>query len=139
LHLFRTSRDPAGAARVMADLGDLARDCDDHEAARKFYLEALRESARVGRRSSIARVLGAMAQCAAMQSRPQCALTLAAAAAGLWRSVGPGGDTAAREAIQQVFEETKPCMDPLEHTRLWAAGQVMTVDEVVQYAFRQTD
>jgi tetratricopeptide (TPR) repeat protein len=139
LQLFETLRDPAGVARVMADLGDLSRDCSDHEAARTYYLEALRQSVKVGRRSSIARILGAMAECAALASRPKRALTLAAAAAGLWRDVGAGGDIAAQESIQQVFDQTKLCMDPIEHTRLWGVGQSMAVDQVVQYAIGETD
>jgi tetratricopeptide (TPR) repeat protein len=139
LELFRTLPDYAAIARVMADLADLHRDCSDHEAARTLYLEALRESAKVGRRSGIARVLGAMAECATVQSRPKRALTLAAAAAGLWRAVGAGGDTPAKQSIQRVFDRTRHCMDAAEHGRLWSAGQSMTVDQVVQYAFGETD
>jgi predicted ATPase/serine/threonine protein kinase len=138
LGLVRILGDAASVARVMAALGDLQRDCGDHEAARTFYLEALRETARVGRRSSIARVLGAMAECA-LQHRPKRALTLAAAAAGLWRAVGGGSDAAARQSLERVFEETRPCMDAREHGRLWSAGQSLTVNQVVQYAFGDDD
>jgi tetratricopeptide (TPR) repeat protein len=138
LDLFQTLHDLAGVARVMADLGDLNRDCGDHEAARTYYLQALQETVRVGRRSSIARVLGAMAECA-VRYYPKRALTFAAAAAGLWRAVGRGGDAAARQSIQRVFEQTRLCMDPLEHDRVWSAGQSLTVDQVVQYAFGEND
>jgi predicted ATPase/serine/threonine protein kinase len=138
LDLFQILRDPGGIARVMADLGDLNRDCGDHEAARTFYREALREMVKVGRRSSIARVLGAMAECA-VQYRPKRALTLAAAATGLWRAVGGGSDAAARQSLQRVFDQTRPSMDALEHGRVWSAGQSLTVDQAVQYAFGEED
>ena len=73
------AHDPAGVARVLSDLGDLNRERDSDEEAERFYLEALREAARVGRRSNIARLVAGMAQCAAVQSRPRRALMLAAA------------------------------------------------------------
>jgi tetratricopeptide (TPR) repeat protein len=138
LDLFRRLGDGAGVARVLANLGDLNRDCGDHDTARTFYLRALRETANVGRRSSIARVLGAMAECA-VEDRPKRALTLAAAATGLWRAVGGGSDEAARRSLQRVFEQTQLCLDPAEHGRIWNDGQSLTVDQVVEFAFSESD
>jgi hypothetical protein len=122
----------------MVHLGNLNRDCGDHETARSFYLQALREAARVGRRSSIARVLGAMAECA-LEHHPKRALTLAAAATGLWQAVCGGGDDAARQSLQRVFEQTRFGMDAPEHNRIWSAGQSLTVEQVVEYALGDID
>jgi tetratricopeptide (TPR) repeat protein len=139
LELFRKLEDPAGVGRVLRDLGNLSRECNDPEAARDYYLEALRECAKVGRRSSIARVLASMSRCAARHSQPRRALKLAAAAAELWRTVDPGIEADERQFIQQVFEQTRTAMEPREHSRLWAEGQSMTVEELIQYASGEAD
>jgi tetratricopeptide (TPR) repeat protein len=139
LKLVRALHDPAGVARVLSDLGDLNRERGSDEEAERFYLEALREAARVGRRSNIARLVAGMAQCAAVQSRPRRALMLAAAATALWRAVNGGVDTAAREAIERLFEQTRTSMDPSEHRQVWSSGQHLTVEEVLRYAFGEAD
>jgi predicted ATPase len=139
LKLFHGLDDRAGIARVLADLGNLTRDCKDYQAARKYYLEALRESVKVGRRSSIARVLASMSRCASLQSRSRRSLKLAAAAAGLWRAVDPGGEAAELDFIKQVFEQTRLAMDPSEHSRTIADGQSMTVDQMMEYASSESD
>jgi tetratricopeptide (TPR) repeat protein len=139
LALFRELDDRAGVARVLADLGNLTRDCQDHDAARTYYLEALRECAAVGRRSSIARVLGAMAKCAALQGSGQHALTLAGAASAILRSVDPAGQGEEHVSIRGVFDGAKKQLDPEQHSRAWARGQSMTVEQVLQYAFAEID
>ena len=138
LELFRTLRDDAGIGRVLAHLGDLNCDCGDHRAATNFYLEALRETVKVGRRSNIARVLGSIAECTAVQSRPKRALMLAGAATSMWSAVN-GGDATARQCIQKIFDRTRLSIDPAEHDRVWCAGQCLTLDQVIQYAFGDTD
>jgi hypothetical protein len=79
-----------------------------------------------------------MAECA-VEDRPKRALTLAAAATGLWRAVGGGSDEASRRSLQRIFEQTRLCLHASEHGRIWSAGQSLTVDQVVEYAFGESD
>jgi tetratricopeptide (TPR) repeat protein len=138
LNQFRGLGDRAGTARVLADLGNLARDDDDYDAAEDFYQEALRELSQLGRRTNIARVLADMAQCAVRQHRPERALTLAGAAAEIRRTVESGSE-GTEESTRRVFEQTKADMAAHAHREAWAAGQAMTIDQVIQYGLGQSD
>jgi hypothetical protein len=80
-----------------------------------------------------------MSRCASLQSRSRRSLKLAAAAAGLWRAVDPGGEAAELDFIKQVFEQTRLAMDPSEHSRTIADGQSMTVDQMMEYASSESD
>jgi tetratricopeptide (TPR) repeat protein len=139
LGLFRQLNDRAGAARVLADLGNLMRDCSEYETARLLYLESLQESVAVGRRSSIARALTAMAECAVCQGRYVRGLKLAGAAAAVWQTVGTEGEPAEQYAIQKILETTASQLTAPQPSQAWTAGQAMNTVEVAMYAFSEID
>jgi predicted ATPase/serine/threonine protein kinase len=141
LALFRRLNDRGSVARVLLDLGSLTRDCNDHEAARALYLESLQEWVRIGRRTGIARTLAALASCAVCRERYTRASKLAAAAASLWKAVGTerGRMQADQNAIQRVWDTTLSRMPAAQHSQAWAAGQKLSVEQAIQYAFGETD
>ena len=138
LALFRRLRDRGAAARVLADLGNLARASNKYEAARALYRESLEESVAVGRRTSVARTLTAMAWCAVLEANYTRAAKLAGAAAALWKEVG-AAEAEDQNAIQKVREATASHMLAAEESRVWAAGQQLDLEQAVQYASNESD
>jgi tetratricopeptide (TPR) repeat protein len=134
LRLFTELNDASGMARVLADLGNLARDSKAYPEAMEYYRESLRRAAEAGRRTNIARALVEMAECASSQSRPEKAVLLAGSASMILQSVAASGGTLLRRTALEIIEKARMTMNPSEHARMLARSRRWTLDEIVKYA-----
>src|SRR5207247_1335700 len=106
LKLFRHLDDRWGIVLVLMDLGNMTHERKDFEAAWKFYVQSLEVCVCLGHRSSVARLMVALAKCAVSQSRMTRALKLAAGAAALLQRVGTVASPD-QDAIRKISDQAR--------------------------------
>lgn len=133
LKKFQQIGDPWGVATVLRDLGDLARRGGDYPEAARFYKEALAIFHKLGYRRGMAVVLEHLAVCATHNARPDCALTLASAAAVMRENLGISLSPAQQQGLDQCINTACEKLAKVEQTRAWAEGRSMSADQILQY------
>jgi tetratricopeptide (TPR) repeat protein len=130
---FQQIKDDWGVAGGLRDLGDLARHSGDHPGACGYYKQALGLFRRLDHRRGIVRVLEHLACCAALEARPDCALTLAGAAAGMREKLGMPPSAAEQKELDQMLRDTRDNLAEAERNKSWAEGHLMSIDNVLEY------
>ncbi len=131
---FRLIEDPWGVAAVLRDLGDLAeRDGEPAEAC-AFYREALSTFHKIGHRRGMAPLLQRLAHCAVDNEHPDCALTLAGAAAALRETLGISLSVSEREELDRTLANARKRLPAIDQDKAWSAGRAMSIDRLVEYA-----
>ena len=134
LDVFIELDDHGGCARILADLGNLARESGNFEEAGRHYCESLKKAADAGRRTQIVRALAEMSTCAFYQSYLERALTLAAAASGILKTIGSNSAKEQQKAIQDVFDRCRPILPSAKYADVLARSRRMTLQQSVEYA-----
>jgi predicted ATPase len=134
LTMFRQIPDQWGTARSCTDLGYLACQQHDYVAASDWLAEALRTcEALEYRRGSIEAIEG-FAVLGALQGNPKRALTLGGAAAALRKTTSGRTGRPAQTLLDQALDFAWMQQDAAAARRLWAAGAVLPLKDVVRSA-----
>ena len=133
LNKFQQIGDPWGVATVLRDLGDLARHGADYPEASRFYKEALIIFHTLGYRRGMAVVLEHLAVCATYNTRPDCALKFASAAAAMRENLGISLSPTEQQEFDQCINSACEKLPKAEQTKAWAEGRSMTADQVLEY------
>jgi predicted ATPase/DNA-binding winged helix-turn-helix (wHTH) protein len=132
---FRQIDDLWGVAAVLRDLGDLA--CRDRDPnAGSLYKDALSIFHKTGHRRGMALLLQRLADCAVQSGQPDCALTLAGAAAALREHLGVSLSSAEQDKLDQTLEAARTQVSATEQDHLLSKGRSMTIEQLVEYALR---
>jgi len=118
-------------ARCLAGLGRVALDLGAVGLARQHLTESLRLSHSTGTRIGVARGLEAFAALAVLEDRPELAVQLTAAAAGLREAAGLPALSGAR--VERYLAPAQRLGKPAI-AQLWAQGLAMSPDEAVVLA-----
>lgn len=133
LHKFQQIGDLWGIAGVLRDLGELASRDGEHSGASHFYKEALSIFHTLGNRRGMAVVLEHLAVCATWNARPDFALKLASAAAAMRENLGISPSPVEQQELDECIHRACEKLSKAEQTTVWAEGQSMTVEQVVEY------
>lgn len=139
LAAFRETGDRWGAARSLADLGSI--DCDQRlfGSAHAEYSEALQTFASLGQRRGVARVLEGHACLALAQGHSSRALTMAAAAAHLRRSIGAFLPQAEQARLDQSLLPAWESLGELKGRNAWETGSAMSLEQAIRYSLQGPD
>jgi predicted ATPase len=129
---FRQIDNPAGIARVLADLANLDVVAGDFVAATGLLTEALHAFHQAGHQRGVARQLETLSLCAGRQSRHAAATTLASAAAAIRQKIRVPIGVLERDNIEDVLKEARRLLASAEYDMAWAEGQEMTVDDLTK-------
>lgn len=125
--LFREMGDRWDLARVLASMQSLALQAGDYEQSKLLCKESLALSRDLGNSHGMLRSLEGLAAVAATQGQPDAAARILGAVDALSRASGrPTSEQNSTELRSQLGEQT--------FNAEWAAGKVMTLEEVAAYA-----
>jgi predicted ATPase len=138
LATFRELGDRWGISGTLVYLGNLARDEGDHELAHSQYRESLRIFQELKHDRGISRVLESFATSAGALGRPERALRLAGAAAGLRQRLGMDEFLMSeRQKLNRSLEWARAELDSVRAATAWMEGWAMTTGQAVEYALAQ--
>ena len=132
--LARQSGDEWGLAISIGTQGELALEVGEYDAARSHLLASIGLLTRLNDAASVAYRLEGFARLAAACSDPERALTLAAAAAGVWRRSGAVAVPHWRRRVEESMAPCRRALSPLAAEAAEALGAAMTTGEAVAYA-----
>jgi predicted ATPase/DNA-binding CsgD family transcriptional regulator len=132
--LARQSNDEWGLAISIGTQGELALEMGDHEAARSHLQASIGLLAKLNDGSSVAYRLDGFARLAAARSDPGRALTLAAAAAQVWKRSGAVAVPHWRRRVDESVARCRRVLSPSTATAAEALGAAMDTAEAVAYA-----
>jgi predicted ATPase/DNA-binding CsgD family transcriptional regulator len=132
--LARQSNDEWGLAISIGTQGELALEVGDHEAAWSHLRASIGLLARLNDTASVAYRLEGFARLAAARSEPERALTLAAAAAGVWKRSGAVAVPHWRRRVDESMARCRRVLSPQAADAAWALGTARSTDEAVAYA-----
>jgi predicted ATPase/DNA-binding CsgD family transcriptional regulator len=118
-------------ARCLAGLGRVAIDLDAAGLARQHLAESVRLSRSTGSRIGVARGLEAFAALAVLERRPEDAVQLTAAAAGLREAAGLPALSGAR--VERYLAAARRLGEPVIE-RLWAQGRALPAEAAITLA-----
>jgi DNA-binding CsgD family transcriptional regulator len=118
-------------ARCLAGLGRVAIDLDAAGLARQHLADSIRLSRSTGSRIGVARGLEAFAALAILEHRPELAVRLTAAAAGLREAAGRPALAGAR--VERYLASARRLGEPAID-RLWAQGRALSGEAAVTLA-----
>ncbi len=121
----------------LSSLGAVAWLRQDFIRARTLYSEALTLSYQIGEKLSVVYSLGTLTGIAGEQGQVVRAARLAGATGRLFDTLGTNLDPLEQAAYERGVELARAALDPATFDRLWAEGQAMTLEEVVQYALEE--
>ena len=131
LAAFRELGDGWGIASALSDLGRLNAAENNYPDAERLYCESIRMFKDLGHKRGIASVLECFAVSAAAQSRPEQALRMAGAAAGLRHRVGAPLIPAEHNRLETKLESARSRLTNAAGLEAWSSGWEMTVEEAV--------
>jgi predicted ATPase len=134
LPLVRDVMPAVETARCLGRLGSTALAQGDPGAARGYLAESLQFSLAAGHRSGIARTLLLFADLAVLESRPDRAVLLAAAATALRQEVRPAAPSG--RARRHLEAAPGRGLGAAEIARLWAEGLGLTSREAARLALQ---
>ena len=118
-------------ARCLAGLGRVAIDLDAAGLARQHLAESIRLGRSTGSRIGVARGLEAFAALAVLEHRPEHAVQLTAAAAGLREAAGLPALSGAR--VERYLAAARRLGEPVIG-RLWAQGRALPAEAAITLA-----
>ena len=136
LTAFRELGDGWGIASALSDLGTLNAAENNYSDAERLYCESIRMFKDLGHKRGIARVLECFAVSAAAQSRPEQALRLAGAAAGLRQRIGSSLIPAEQSRLERKLELARNKLSNAAGLEAWSSGWEMSMDEAVDEVLR---
>jgi tetratricopeptide (TPR) repeat protein len=134
LNAFRAAGDRAGFARCHVDLALLNCDAAALPAAVSHLREALDIFSDLGQRRGVARTLEGFVRVASHRGHFADALTLAAAADSIRRSVGAHLRPPDQVALHQTVDAARNRLDTASAAASWYAGCRMNLGQAVAYA-----
>jgi predicted ATPase/DNA-binding winged helix-turn-helix (wHTH) protein len=138
LSAFREAGDAWGSARSLTDLGSLDCEQGDHLAAHAAFREALEIFAGLGHRRGMARALEGSACLALARGHAARALTLAAAAAHLRRSISAPLPQAEQLKLDRTLLPAWKSLSEPEGQCAWAEGSAMHLEKAIQYSLEES-
>jgi predicted ATPase/DNA-binding CsgD family transcriptional regulator len=132
--LARQSNDEWGLAISIGTQGELALEVGDHEAARSHLQVSIGLLAKLNDAPSVAYRLEGFARLAAARADPERALTLAAAAAQVWKRSGAVAVPHWRRRVDESMARCQRALSPSAAAAAEALGSAMTTSEAVAYA-----
>jgi predicted ATPase/DNA-binding CsgD family transcriptional regulator len=132
--LARQSNDQWGLAISIGTQGELALEVGDHEAARSHLAMSIGLLAALDDAASVAYRLEGFARLAAARSEPERALTLAAAAAALWKRSGAVAAPHWRRRVDESMARCRRALSPEAAAAAAALGTPMTTEEAISFA-----
>jgi predicted ATPase/DNA-binding winged helix-turn-helix (wHTH) protein len=139
LSTFREAGEPWGSARSLTDLAYIGCSEGDHLAAQAACREALEIFAGLRHRRGIARAMEASACVALEQGHGERALKLAAAAAGLRRSISAPLPQAEQFKLDQTLLRAWNSLAEADGKRAWAEGSEMNLESAIQYSLGELE
>jgi tetratricopeptide (TPR) repeat protein len=134
LHAFHAAGDRGGVARSHVDLGVVQCDEGDLPSAASHFRQALLLFEDLGQRRGIARSLDGLASVASHGGSFQHALTLAAAADSIRRSVGVRLRAPDQVAVDETLRRARGHLDSLSADAAWHTGSRMSLRQAVDHA-----
>jgi tetratricopeptide (TPR) repeat protein len=138
LRAFRQAGDPWGSARSLTDLAYIDCTQQQYASANAECREALEIFVRLGHRRGIARALECSACLAFPQGHPGRALTLAAAAAHLRRSINAPLQQDEQSKLDSMLLPAWQALSDDKGKRAWEDGFAMSLENAVQYSLRES-
>jgi non-specific serine/threonine protein kinase len=132
--LARESNDEWGLAISIGTQGELALEVGDQEAALSHLQVSIGLLAKLNDAPSVAYRLEGFARLAAARSEHERALTLAAAAAGVWRRSGAVAVPHWRRRVDESMARCRRLLSPRAASAAEALGAAMTTEEAVACA-----
>jgi non-specific serine/threonine protein kinase len=132
--LARQTNDEWGLAISIGTQGELALELGDHDAARSHLGASLGLLARLNDLASVAYRLEGFARLAAARSEPERALTLAGAAATMWRRSGAVAVPHWRRRVEESMARCRRLLPARLAGGPEAVGAAMELDEAIAYA-----
>jgi predicted ATPase/DNA-binding CsgD family transcriptional regulator len=132
--LARQSNDEWGLAISIGTQGELALEVGDHEAARSHLQASIGLLAKLNDAPSVGYRLEGFARLAAARSEHERALTLAAAAAAVWRRSGAVAVPHWRRRVDESVARSRLLLTPSAAAAAEELGAAMTMGEAVAYA-----
>jgi hypothetical protein len=119
---------------ALADLGNLACDRADFEAAHSLYRESLRTFQELDYKRGVAQLLESFARVAADQGQTRRALGLAGAAAALRHSLGTPLRPSEQAKLEASLETARQKLSDSECAAAWVDGWARPLEEAVEIA-----
>jgi non-specific serine/threonine protein kinase len=132
--LARQSNDEWGLAISIGTQGELALEVGDQEAARSHLQVSIGLLAKLNDAPSVAYRLEGFARLAAARSEHERALTLAAAAAGVWKRSGAVAVPHWRRRVDESMARCRRLLSPRAASAAEELGAAMTMEEAVAHA-----
>jgi predicted ATPase len=133
LDIFMSLTDHAAVAAAMSDLGDLSRELGDYEEGGSLLQESLLIFRELGDLRSAARVADLIALAAAEREENERAVTLAAAATALRRSIGVPPRAAERQRLTMLLVRARESLGDEKAAAAARAGEELTLGSLVTY------
>jgi predicted ATPase len=134
LSAFRQADDRWGSARSLADLGTIACELGEQSSAYAAYRESLEIFASLEHRRGIARVLEGLACLALARGEAERALSVAAAAAHLRKTISAPLPPAEQSKLDQNLLNAWRQLGELEGQKAWNEGRAMSTEKAIQRA-----
>ncbi len=129
--------DQRSIARAHYGLGDAAAGAGDYAAAYVHYHQCLTLGQALGDRYFMIWCLEGVARVATAYTQPLRAVQLLAAGATLRDTLGISQPPFRRATYAHILATLRSQLDETAFATAWAAGQVMGIDQAVQYALAQ--
>jgi predicted ATPase/transcriptional regulator with XRE-family HTH domain len=126
-----------GIGYVLTDLGDVLQRMGEPSAARARYGRALRMLHAVGHAEPSHKALSGLAELAMEAGEPVRALRLVSVAGALSELTGVLPAPPVLTSIAQVETVARQALSPEAQAVAWAAGQAMTMEQVIAEALEQ--
>lgn len=134
LLLARSHGDYWAVAATLEQLGELALRRGHLAAANKRFRETLSLEAQIGNVGAMIRSLQAWAELAALEGRPERAVRLAGAAAGLRGAAGTTVVPALEATMNVRMDAARQALGETAASNVWAEGTEMSLEQAVAYA-----
>ncbi len=118
-------------AACLGDLGHVERACRNLGEAHSLYQESLLIFRELGDAVGAARMLEALAMLALERNHPEAAIQLAAAAAGMRKSIGALLLNNEKNEIDLHLEPARVALGRARAAELWRQGEALSLDQAV--------
>ncbi len=139
LSAFRDAGDLWGYGRSLTDLGYIDCEQGNHSAGRAAFREALGIFAGLGHRRGVARAMEGFACLALAEGHAARALTLAAAAAHLRRTISAPLSRAEQSVLDRTLLDAWKSLSQPKGQEAWAKGYDMSMGDAVAYSLEEWD
>lgn len=136
LEIFENLADQAGIAHAIANLASVALELRDYATAQTLVKDSLGRYSELDFQWDLALTIGIAAGVAAAQGQFDRAVRLAAASAAHRERIGVSLPDKFKSRFERIEAAALNGLNEEHHSRVWAAGQEMTLAKAVDYALR---